>query len=114
MRAKELMSMSQPYIEYHHGGYWIAGTRVSLDSIVYRWREGLSAETIQKECFPVLSLKQVYGAILFYLENQGEVDAYLEQAAKEEEEMGERIRATYPELHERLEQLRQSIHQHKS
>jgi hypothetical protein len=47
----------------------------------------LSAETIRKECFPVLSLKQVYGAILFYLKNQEETDACLEQAAKEEEEM---------------------------
>ncbi len=26
----------EPYIEQRDGGYWIRGTRVSLDSIVYR------------------------------------------------------------------------------
>ncbi|MFN7945708.1 MAG: DUF433 domain-containing protein [Blastocatellia bacterium] len=105
--------MSQPYIEYHHGGYWIAGTRVSLDSIVYRWREGLSAETIQKECFPVLSLKQVYGAILFYLENQEEIDAYLIRAEEEEEEIARKISEQYPEIHRRVDEIFQSAQSRK-
>ena len=51
------------YIEQRDGGYWISGTRVSLDSIVYRFLEGLSAESIRTDCFPVLTLEQVYGAI---------------------------------------------------
>ena len=89
--------MSEQYIEQHHGGYWIKGMRVSLDSIVYRWREGLSAETIRQECFPVLSLKQVYGAILFYLENQEMVDEYLQKAEGEEEVIRQQLRADYPE-----------------
>lgn len=100
--------MSTQYIEQHHGGYWISGTRVSLDSIVYRWREGLSAETIQKECYPVLSLKQVYGAILFYLENQEMVDAYLVEEEQEEEAIRQQIRAAYPEAARRVDELTHS------
>ncbi len=101
--------MSQPYIEFHHGGYWIAGTRVSLDSIVYCWREGLSAETIQKECFPVLSLKQVYGAILFYLEHQAEVDGYLRKAEEEEGVIREQLRVAYPDAARRVDELAKQL-----
>ncbi|RMH84654.1 MAG: DUF433 domain-containing protein, partial [Calditrichaeota bacterium] len=64
-------------------GYWIAGTRVSLDSVVYAFLEGLSPETIVAECFPVLSLEQVYGAIAYYLSHRDEIDAYLKQAEAE-------------------------------
>ena len=51
--------MTQPdYIEQRDNGYWIVGTRVSLDSVVYRFLEGLSPETIQADCFlRLLSIK---------------------------------------------------------
>jgi len=38
--------MIEPYIGQRDNGYWINGTRVSLDSVVYRWLEGLSPESI--------------------------------------------------------------------
>jgi uncharacterized protein (DUF433 family) len=101
--------MSQPYIEYHHGGYWIAGTRVSLDSIVYRWREGLSAETIQKECFTTLSLAQVFGALAYYLDHQTEIDEYLKKAEEEEEVIREQLRAAYPEAARRVDELAKQL-----
>lgn len=64
------------YIEYRDCGYWISSTRVSLDSVVYAFKKGLSPESI-RQCFPLLTLEQVYGAITFYLGNQEEIDAYL-------------------------------------
>ncbi|MBM3760202.1 MAG: DUF433 domain-containing protein [Acidobacteria bacterium] len=42
----------------------MAGTRVSLDSVVLLFREGLSAESIV-ESYPSLSLEQVFGALAF-------------------------------------------------
>jgi Protein of unknown function (DUF433) len=72
-------------------------TRVSLDSVVYRWLEGLSAETIAG-CFPVLILEQVYGAIAYYLGHRVEIDAYLKAADDEYEAFRERVRANYPRL----------------
>ena len=32
--------MAREYVEQRDGGYWIAGTRVSLDSIVYPFLRG--------------------------------------------------------------------------
>ena len=59
---------------------------VSLDSIVYCFREGLSPESIA-ESFPTLTLEQVYGAIAFYLANQPIVDQYLREGERLSREM---------------------------
>jgi uncharacterized protein (DUF433 family) len=67
--------MSQ-HVEDRDGVYYIPGTRVSLDSIVYAFRQGSSPESIRED-FEGLSLPHVYGAIAFYLDHQAEVDAYL-------------------------------------
>jgi uncharacterized protein (DUF433 family) len=80
--------MATEYVEKVEGGYRIAGTRVSLDSVAHRFREGLSAESIA-ECFPALTLAQVYGAIAYYLANQTAVDAYLAEG----EELSRKLHA---------------------
>ena len=36
------LDMNQAYVEDRNGGYFVWGTRVSLDSIVYAFRRGLS------------------------------------------------------------------------
>ena len=59
-------SMNKQYVEQREDVYWVAGTRVSLDSIVYAFLEGQTAESIAQS-FPVLTLEQVYGAITFYI-----------------------------------------------
>ncbi len=96
------------YIEQRDSGYWVRGTRVSLDSVVYRFLEGLSPESIQADCFSVLNLEQLYGAITFYLHNRAEVDAYLQQADGEYAAFRERVRAEYPQAHRRLDAIIQS------
>ncbi len=68
--------MAKEYIEERDGNYYVAGTRVSLDSIVHGFRRGESAETICQN-FEVLRLEEVYGAIAYYLAHRTEVDAYL-------------------------------------
>jgi uncharacterized protein (DUF433 family) len=70
-------AMSDAYIEQHEGVYTVAGTRVSLDSIVYAFLSGPSAEAIA-QAFPVLNLEQVYGAIAYYLRHRDDIDRYLE------------------------------------
>ena len=101
--------MDKAYVEQRDGGYYVAGARVSLDSLVYAFRRGASPETIRRS-FPVLTLEQVYGAITFYLAHEREVDAYLEEAERGAEaqgaEMNARARAAKPELFERLERAR--------
>jgi uncharacterized protein (DUF433 family) len=97
--------MTNDFIEQRDRGYWIRGTRVSLDSIVYRFLEGLSPETIQADCFPTLTLAQVYGAISYYLSNRAEIDSYLAQADKDYEEFRRRVRSEYPEAHRGLDAI---------
>ncbi len=67
---------AKTYVEYRNDAYWVEGTRISLDSIIYVFRQGLSPESIVQS-FPLLTLEQVYGAIAFYLANRVEIDAYL-------------------------------------
>lgn len=44
----------------------IGGTRVTLDSVVYAFQQGATAEEIAQQ-YPALKLADVYGAITYYL-----------------------------------------------
>src|SRR5580692_5956497 len=68
--------MAKEYIEGRDGNYYVAATRISLDSIVQAFRRGESPEIICQN-FDLLRLEEVYGAIAYYLANQAHVDAYL-------------------------------------
>ena len=103
----EVMAMHE-YVERHDGGYRVAGSRVSLDSVVYAFLEGLAPETIVAECFPVLSLEQVYGAITFYLAHRSEVDAYLKASDAEDDAFGRRLRESDPRVRRLDERLREA------
>ena len=70
------------YVEQRHGGYYLAGTRISLDSVVYSFNEGQSPEAIQED-FPSLKRAQIYGAIAFYLDHKVQIDNSLEETARE-------------------------------
>ena len=100
--------MPREYIEARDGGYWVAGTRVSLDSIVYGFLRGESPESISRS-FPALTLEEVYGAIAFYLANEQAVDALLGKAQEEFQALKERARAANAELYKKLEDARQNI-----
>ena len=65
--------MSKEYIEQRDGNYYVSGTRVSLDSLIYAFRRGESPQTICQN-FELLQLEEVYGAIAFYLASQASPD----------------------------------------
>jgi uncharacterized protein (DUF433 family) len=56
----------------------VGGTRVTLDTVVYAFNQGATAEEIVQQ-YSALKLADVYGAITYYLHFKAEVDAYLEQ-----------------------------------
>jgi uncharacterized protein (DUF433 family) len=101
--------METYYVEKRDDGYWVAGTRVSLDSIVFAFLDGLSPETIVAECFPVLTLEQVYGAITYYLAHQSEIDEYLKKADAEFEALRQATRQADPQFYEKLMQARRQL-----
>jgi uncharacterized protein (DUF433 family) len=99
--------VSKDYVEYRDDGYWIARTRVSLDSVVYAFLRGSSPESIA-ESFPVLSLEEVFGAIAYYLGNQAEVDKYLQTQDSDFASITQQSREANPLLHKKLEEARHS------
>ncbi len=101
--------MAKEYIQERNGSYYVAGTRVSLDSIVHAFHRGESPETICQN-FELLQLEEVYGAIAYYLANQADVEAYLvRQGGKWAE--GKRQSEPLPaSLRERLVRARAETH----
>jgi uncharacterized protein (DUF433 family) len=74
--------MAGEYIEQRNGGYFVIGTRVSLDSVVCAFLRGESPQGIA-ESFPALSLEQIFGALTFYMANREMVDWYLSEGRRE-------------------------------
>jgi uncharacterized protein (DUF433 family) len=100
--------MAKDYIEERNGGYYVGGSRVSLDSVVQCFTDGLSPEAILGE-FETLNLAQVYGAITYYLENQAAIDAYRVRQRQRFEEM-RRAAEPLPEgLRNRLDAAREHL-----
>ena len=97
--------MARDYVENVEGAYRVVGSRVSLDSIVYCFREGLSPESTA-ESFPTLTLEQVYGVIAFYLANQPKVDEYLREGEQLSRETHAESRSRNADLIARLQRTR--------
>jgi uncharacterized protein (DUF433 family) len=101
--------MQSEYIEQRNGGYYVAGTRISLDSVVYAFNRGDSPERILEE-FPLLDrMSRVYGAIAFYLDHKDEVDKYLEETEREFEASGIPMKQANPALWEKIQRARAKI-----
>lgn len=81
----------------------LAGTRVSLDSVVYAFDEGATPEEIAQD-FPTVALAAVYSVIGYYLQNRAEVEQYLDRRKVEREELKKSVEARFnPQgLRERL------------
>ncbi len=101
--------MAKEYVEQRDGNYYVAGTRISLDSIVHAFRRGESPETICQN-FDLLRLEEVYGAVAYYLVNQPDIDAYL---ICQDEKWAEGKRNSEPlpaNLRDRLMSFREEMH----
>ena len=99
--------MAREYVEQRDGGYYLAGSRVPLDAVVYEFQNGAPPEAI-RQSFPTLTLEQVYGGITFYLANREEV----ETAMRESDRLWEEFRVTHPtppDLKVKLERAREQM-----
>jgi uncharacterized protein (DUF433 family) len=97
------------YIDQRDGGYYVAGTRISLDSVVYAFNRGESPERIM-ESFPLLDrVSRVYGAIAFYLDHTADIDKYLEETECEFEASGIPMQQANPVLWEKIQRARAKI-----
>jgi uncharacterized protein (DUF433 family) len=94
-------TVSESYVTHVDTGYYVAGTRVSLDSIVYAFLAGQTAEAMAQS-FPVLTLEQVYGAVAYYLAHRQEIDEYLAAQRDDFEAKRAAARAADPMFYQKL------------
>jgi len=97
--------VSKEYVEQRDGGYFVKGTRVSLDSVVYAFLRGESPEGIA-DSFPALQLEDIFGALAFYMANRDSVDQYLEDGRREFETLRHRSRENHPALYAKIAEAR--------
>jgi uncharacterized protein (DUF433 family) len=76
--------MAQDYIERREAGFYIVGSRVPIDAVVWEYWNGEEPQCIQSH-YPTLTLEQVEGAIAFYLSHRDEVDKVIEERKRAEE-----------------------------
>ena len=93
------------YIEARNGGYYVTGTRIGLDVVVYDFRDGRSADAIFEAYPSIGSLARVYGAITFILEHPNEIEAYLEDQDGRYDEFKAQHPLT-PDMIDRFEQVK--------
>jgi hypothetical protein len=66
---------------------------VSLDSVIYSYRSGSTAEEIVRQ-FDTLKLSDVHMVLAYYLNHRVEVDAYLAQREVEAERIQQEIESS--------------------
>lgn len=72
----------------------VGGTRVTLDTVVEAFREGLTPEEIQQQ-YPSLDLPHVYAAVSYYLHHRSEVEEYLGERARHREEVRREVETRF-------------------
>ena len=88
----------------------VSGSRVTLDTVVAAFKKGATAEQIQ-DSFPSLSLRQIYGAIAYYLDHQDDVEAYLNYRQADADVIRRQIEGQprYKEFRERIRRRRAEL-----
>lgn len=83
-------SIPVPLTTDRHGTQRVGNTRVTLDTVIYAFQEGLTAEEILQQ-YPTLALADIYGVISHYLSHREEVDAYLTEREREAADLRRKI-----------------------
>ena len=99
------MMPANEYVEVRNGGYYVAGSRIGLDVVVYDFRDGRSTDAIFDAYPSIGSLAKVYGAIAFILEHPKEIETYLEDQDRRYEEFKAQNPLT-PDMIERFERAK--------
>ena len=81
----------------------VAGTRVTLDTIVGAFGAGATAEEIAQQ-YSSVPLVDVYSVITYYLRHKRDIDAYLAERHVQAQRVGEEVERRFPSagLRERL------------
>ncbi len=97
-----------PIVQTADGAFRIGKTRVTLDTLIVVFNQGLTPEEIVQS-YPTLLVADVYAVITYYLRHQAEVDAYIAQNEREVEALQAQFEARfdYKQIRERLRERRE-------
>jgi uncharacterized protein (DUF433 family) len=86
----------------------VAGTRVTLDTVIGAFETGATAEEIAQQ-YSSVPLVDIYSVITYYLRHKAEVDVYLSTRKAQAERVREEVERRFPSagLRERLLARRQ-------
>ena len=110
MRNLAIVVEPSPLSTDRDGVVRVGGTRVTLDTVVFAFQEGATAEMIVDD-YPSLSLADVYATLGYYLHHKAEVEAYLDDQRRQAEEARRQDEARYDRqgIRERLLARRASL-----
>jgi uncharacterized protein (DUF433 family) len=100
-------TISTPLVVTDQGTIRVKGSRVSLDSIIYHFKLGATAEQIVQS-FPSLSLGDVYSSIAYYLTHRQQIEDYLQQQDTEADALQEQLESK-PSYQAEIAELRSRI-----
>jgi len=72
----------------------VSGTRVTLESLLWLYKQGYAPEAVA-EAFPSVPLADVYSAIAYYLRHTKSVDEYLHAREAEAEQLRQEMEAKF-------------------
>lgn len=104
-------TLSIPFRKDEHGPIRVSETRVTLDTLMARYLQGETPETIHVG-FPTVALADIYAVIAYYLAHQAEVEAYLAERRVQAAHWRELLESTLtPEQRARKAELAQIAEQ---
>jgi uncharacterized protein (DUF433 family) len=90
---------ASPYVEIRGVGYYIAGTRISLDSIAYALARGETVDDIILDFPSLQSREKLEGTIAFIRAHPLEIEKYLAEGEQRWKDLQDQ---TTPEIIERI------------
>lgn len=107
------MSESEKYVQYRDDNWYVGSGRVEVYSVVAAWQQGYGPEEIRNG-FPHLTLAEIYGTILYYLEHQSEMDAFFRQGDAQAAQQRAEAESARPEFYAMMrERIAQYQAEHK-
>jgi uncharacterized protein (DUF433 family) len=99
--------INAPLTQWEDGSIRITGSRVPIDTVIYHFKLGATAEEIGYK-FTSLRLADIYGVIYYYLAHPEQVEAYLRQQQAEGDDVQLRIESV-PEYQRWKAEMRERL-----
>jgi uncharacterized protein (DUF433 family) len=103
MAALELVAEKPPLTKDGDGVFRVGGTRVRLETIINAFESGSLPEEILYK-YPSLNLTDIYAVITYYLQHREDINAYLMERRRLQDETEQDIEERFPSggIRERL------------